>query len=122
MAIEVSVDGADVVVRLSGKDMVLAVRRSVRFPLAAVQSVAAEPRDEIKPRTWRLYGTWVPGRIRAGKFVGPGGPQFWCAYRGDPLLVIRFVPGSRYSLVALEVDDPVADAETIGTAIGGVLV
>src|SRR5262249_10172155 len=72
----VTIEGADLVVRIEGWDRVLALKSELRVPLSHVRGVQARPADAAA-RLGRLFagfkaGTSIPGVIRAGTFWVPG--------------------------------------------------
>ena len=88
-------EGHEIVLKLSAGERILAMHRDVRVPLAAVQSVDVvdEPIRRIqglKPRNFKVFGGYWPGRFAYGSFFDgavrrllfaavtgrkPGGPE-----------------------------------------------
>ena len=109
----VSVEGAEVVVRLTGWDAVSALKREVRIPLDSVFAVHA---GRFEGEGWRLAGTAVPWTdIRAGRFRKDGRRQFVSFGRRDAVLVVQAdrARGAPYDVVAIEL----RDAEQVAAAI-----
>jgi hypothetical protein len=109
----VSVEAAEVVVRLTGWDAFWALNREVRIPLHAIVAVHA---GRFDGEGWRLAGTAIPFTdIRAGRFRKDGRRQFVSFGRRDPVLVVQAdrARGAPYDVVAIELQD----AERVASAI-----
>jgi hypothetical protein len=68
-------------VRIPGWNAVLAMRRSVRMPLAQVRSVRVRPEeahyDDVIVDSWRGIGTYTPRRLAAGLIYLRDGVSFY---------------------------------------------
>lgn len=68
-------------VRIPGWNAVLAMRRSVRMPLAQVRSVRIRPAeahyDDVIVDSWRGIGTYTPRRLAAGLIYLRDGVSFY---------------------------------------------
>jgi hypothetical protein len=109
----VSVEGAEVVVRLTGWDAFWALKREVRIPVDAVVVVQA---GRFDGEGWRLAGTAIPFTdIRAGRFRKDGRRQFVSFGNRGAVLAIQAdrARGAPYDLVAVELPD----AERVAAAI-----
>lgn len=122
MPAEVNVTDEALEVRLSGVAGVLALKSALTVPLEHVSRAATETSEEARSEKSHLRapGANIPGLITAGSYGSGESRQLWYVTRarqGDPLLVIDLTDES-YSRIVLEVDDPEADAERIGGALG----
>ena len=121
--ITIAIEDDCVVVQLSGWDCALALRQTVRLPLAAVTVARAAPEMVARrPRGFRFPGaSWPfrPGPVFAGSFVELNRHwSFWSVRRPRPdeLLMIETddnSAASRYRLLVLQVADPAGDARRI---------
>ncbi|MCB5181716.1 hypothetical protein [Streptomyces antimicrobicus] len=112
----VSVEGADVVVRLSPREMLAARRRTVRVPVAAVREVFVEP------SWWRaLRGVADRGGRRPGRSVGirrtAQGEDFTVVRGIGPVLCLDLGPGAPFGRLALSVRDPQAAERALRSAL-----
>jgi len=108
---ECSVEGDEVVVRVRGWRKVLAMRGTLRLPLASIVRVDHDPvaRAHVKTglRQWRQHGQGV---WRLGTYHGLDGWSFWSIGLGRNAVLIE-CSGERFRYVVIEV----ADAErTVG--------
>ncbi|MER7466629.1 hypothetical protein [Streptomyces sp. NPDC097981] len=97
----ISVDGTDLVVRLSLRERAAAGKREIRVPVAAVRRV------DVEPSWWRaLCGTPGRGTWRAGRCIGtrhtPEGDRF-VALRagGTPVLCVELGAAAAFRGVAV---------------------
>ncbi|WP_329192771.1 MULTISPECIES: hypothetical protein [unclassified Streptomyces] len=111
-----SVEGAEIVVRLSMRER-LAVRRRhhIRVPVAAVREVAVET------SWWRVLrgtagrGSWHPGHcvgIRRSP-EGGGGEDFVSVRARGPVLRLELAAGAEFRRIALSIPDPQATARRL---------
>jgi hypothetical protein len=115
--VHLEITGDHLDLRLDGSDAVWALRRHLQVPLAHVASARVVPRGEVLPAGIRLGGTWVSGRIAAGRFWRPSrGRSFWSIRRAREVLVVE-LQDHRYRRLVLEVDDPDARAAEISAAV-----
>lgn len=115
MAIDVEVGSDLVVVTLTGKDRVLALKGSLKIPAAKIRSVEVLPRREVPAGNGlmiRLPGTYVPRLIQHGSYGLGANREFWAVYRHDDVLVIS-VDDWDYRRVVLGTDNPAMDAMRI---------
>ena len=107
MARTVRVDPDAVVIRLTGRTALAALKREVRIPMRAVRSVST---DRYGATGFRVAGTAIPWTdIRAGRFRRGGLWTFLSFDDRDKVVTLeldRTVPGAAYDLVAVGVDDP----------------
>lgn len=102
---------------LDGWDAIWALRRHLEVPLAHVVAARVVPRAEALPAGIRLGGTWVPGRIAAGRFWRPSaGRSFWSVRRAQEVLLVE-LRAHPYRRLVLEVDDPAAKAAEIAAVV-----
>ncbi|HEX9969030.1 MAG TPA: hypothetical protein VGB03_02745 [Acidimicrobiales bacterium] len=110
MPVSVTVGDEDATIRLSGVDVVWALRRTARFPRSAVVSAAVVARP--KPRGLRAPGTATPW-VTAGTWRGRAGDELWCVRRDERVLVVDLAEGAPFRRVVLELDDPDAVAAAL---------
>lgn len=117
--VTVAVEGADLVVRLGGRDRLFALRKEVRVPLRSVSGVeVASPAP--RPRGLRAPGTaWPfrPGRRIAGTWRSRAGKEFQAVRRGERALVVDVTVGFPWRRIVVELDDPEGTAATIRAAL-----
>jgi len=103
-----------VVVRLTGWAALAALKREVRVPMRAIRSIST---GRYGATGFRIAGTAIPWTdIRAGRFRRSGAWTFLSFDDPDRVLTLeldRSVPGARYDVVAVGVDDPGAIAAEI---------
>ncbi len=121
MAIELDLQDDQLVVRLSGAQMVLALCRTLRFPVVAVTGICAAPRKQVPATGLRLPGTSIPGRIRAGSFGRGAQRDFWCVARAEQVLVVQLEQGQPYRRLILEVPDAHAEAVRLRPTLGSLV-
>lgn len=115
MAVSAMIAGSDLKVTISGWDAVWAFKRSLTIPLAHVVGASVEPVSN-KP-SWRIFGTGIPGGLKAGWFRAKGENEFWLVHRRTTALEIR-LRNEKYARLMLQVDDPEAVAAAINTLAG----
>ena len=120
MSVQVAIEGGDLLVTLRGLDRVLAMKGSLRFPLARVRGVAVSDRKLVPHTGFRLPGTSLPGVIRAGSYGTGAARDFWLVRRAAEVLVIELEPGQPYRRLILELDDPQAVALALRPTVGSV--
>jgi hypothetical protein len=107
------VDGEDAVVRLTWREGLVARRREVRVPLAAVKGV------RVEPDWWRaLRGTPLTGRCRPGRWcVGerrhPLGRDFVAVRAGVPVVIVDLWRPVPFARLAVSVPDAAVAAGTL---------
>ncbi|MFK0046146.1 hypothetical protein ACIQU4_18955 [Streptomyces sp. NPDC090741] len=100
-----SVEGADVVVRLGFREGLAARRREVRVPVSALRRV------DVETSWWRVLrgqpgpGLWAPGRC-VGIRHALGGEDFVAVRAGSVVLCMDLGPGAPFSRVAVSVAEP----------------
>ena len=101
-------------IRPAGWRVLLTLRRDVTVPWAAVTRVAVEPPPRLRLFA-RVYGTDVPGRLKAGTFRTDGKRLFVWLKRARQVLVIDAdgYKGSPYDRYVIEVGDPDHVAEAL---------
>ncbi|WP_018546328.1 hypothetical protein [Streptomyces sp. LaPpAH-108] len=96
-----SVDGDELVVRLSLRERAAARHADVRVPLAAVRRVTAEP------DWWRaLRGVPRHGTRRIGTRAHQAGTDFTVVRPGEPVVCVELRPPAPYRLLAVSVPTP----------------
>ena len=110
MAVTLAIDGDDLVVRLSGADVVWALARELRVPRMLVRSVSVAERPSLGRPGMRIGGSYLPGVLTAGRYRRRGQWSFWVVHRARRLLVVECVTGARFDRIVLEVPDPDGEA------------
>ena len=111
MGVQVHVDDDVVEVRFTGIELLLALKGHVALPVEAIRSARVAPVPELEAeRSWRVFGSYLPGVAAAGTFAGRGderGRQLWCVERDDEALVVELEPGPEqpYRRVVLQHPD-----------------
>jgi hypothetical protein len=119
----IEVTKREVVVRLRGWDRLLAMRSTLRIPLARVRQVRARPLeahyDDAIVDTWRGIGTYFPNKVAAGVCHLADGPSFY-AVRDPERSIAIDLEGHAMRHVVLELDDepPESAAQRIASALG----
>jgi hypothetical protein len=116
---ELVVEGAELVVRLSGWERAAAIRGDVRVPLAAVSSVALEPDPWDALRGIRSPGTGWPGVIAYGtrRLTGDR-PDFSAVLRRRPTVKVELDPPSEFAQLLVSVADGEATVAAVRAAAG----
>jgi hypothetical protein len=106
-------EGDEIVLKLSRGERILAVHRDVRVPLRAVKSVDVvdDPIHQIqglKPRNFKVFGGYWPGRFAYGSFFdGAVGRLLFAAVNGrKPRGLEITLNGAKYTRVIVSLDDP----------------
>ena len=115
MGIDIRIDGSDLVVEMTGADVVWALKRRVGVPLEAVVDVHVEPAPRRLPLGMRFPGAWVPGVLTAGTFYGKLGKSFVDFRRGPAVAIELF--GARFDRIVVQV----RDAQSVATRLRGEL-
>ena len=105
------------IVHIRGADQFFALKSQLAVPLEHVASVEVSPPEARG--IWhglRMGGTNIPGVITAGRFVDHGEWAFWDVHDPDKAIAIR-LRDERYAKLLIGVDDPVAAATAIRSAI-----
>ncbi|MET9089765.1 hypothetical protein ABZX77_49310 [Streptomyces sp. NPDC004237] len=112
-----TVDEDEVVVRLSGPEMLLARRSRIRVPLAQVRGASVEP------DWWRVlrgeahhHGHWLPDRFCVGAWEYPGGRDFVAVHEHGPVVLVDLTRSAPFARLAVSAGDA-ADAESAVRAI-----
>lgn len=115
--VSVEVGAEAVTVTIRGRDRWLALSRGVTVPFERMVRVAVLDRAEAQRSVSRRRkaGSWIHGRLLAGRYGLPGQEQFWFVRRALRVLVID-LEGHKLARVVLEVDDPGAMAAKIEAA------
>ncbi|MEU9399900.1 hypothetical protein [Streptomyces sp. SID4985] len=107
-----SVDGDELVVRLSLRERAAARHGDVRVPLAAVRRVTAEP------GWWRaLRGVPLRGTARIGTRAHQAGTDFTVVRPGKPVVCVELRPPAPYRLLAVSVPT-LTDARSTAGSLG----
>ena len=113
-----TVDGDQVVVRVSGWRRALATKSTLRFPLASIVRIDHDPLARAHVKTgfhqWRKHGSGV---WRVGVYHGLDGWSFWSIGLGRNAVLIE-CSGERFRYVVIEVADAAGTVREIRTAAG----
>lgn len=97
------VEGEDLVVHLSWREMAAARRGNVRVPLAAVCRVTVEANWWRALRGGRQRGLWIPGARCIGTRSHHAGMDFVVIRPGRPVVCVELRPGAPFRLLAVSV-------------------
>lgn len=121
MAVDVEVFDDRVEIRFSGWDRVWCVSSGVTLRMADIESARVAAVAEVRPSVGlRMGGTYVPGRIMAGRYTVKerrGARQLWCV-RKDPEVLVIDTRIERPARVVLQHPDRHNLAWWIGERIG----
>lgn len=104
--VEIQVKDGELIVEVKGFHRLLALKRSVRFPVKSLRAVRHDP--SAAAGFWkglRLPGTHLPGVIIAGTFYKGGQRHFYDVRRKERTIVLELVDAP-YDRVIVEVEDP----------------
>lgn len=104
----VTVEGDQLVVKMRGPFVVLALRSRVTVPLDHIRSVEVVD-DARRLKRGPRVGTYMPGGTIAGNFGFGANKAFW-AVQHRTAVVIELDFHGRYAKLVVEVDDPAAIA------------
>ncbi|MFE0512308.1 hypothetical protein [Streptomyces sp. NPDC058964] len=107
------VDGEDMVLRLALRERLLARRREVRVPLAAVREVAVEPDWWRGLRGEPRSGRWLPDRFCVGQWRHSEGLDFVAVREHGPVVVVDLWPPAPFARLAVSAADAEGVARTI---------
>jgi hypothetical protein len=99
------VDGGDLVLRLTLREKVAALRGDVRVPVSAVRSVEVVDEPLRAVRGIRAPGVGIPAGAKVGTWRRRGGPTFAVVWGGGPGVRVR-LDGQRYAELVVTVPDP----------------
>jgi hypothetical protein len=105
--VELHIADDHVEIDVKGVHQLLAIRRRLRVPSAAVAGARRMRPEEIMGwwKGWRVPGTHVPGLLVAGTYYRRGERHFWDVRRAGRSVEIE-LRGHRYDRLFVEVDDP----------------
>ncbi len=97
MAVEVTIEGRMLQLRMTGFDQIWALRRHLEVPIADVVGASVEAKDPLADNVaFRIRGSSIPGLLIAGKYSiwkharnHEKERQFWLTFRGAEVLVIK---------------------------------
>ncbi len=113
---QITIDGGQLTVRLSGWEAVFALKREISVALNHVVSAQAGTLMSKRPDGIRLPGTYVPGVITSGSYWWKDrGWSFWSVRHEARAIDIR-LRDEHYSRLVVEVADPFATAALIDEA------
>lgn len=109
----VLVEGTDIVVRLSWREMAAARHREVRVPVSALRRLYIEPDWWRALRGERARGTCVPGKLCAGTRRVHEGQDFTLVRAGGPVLCVELRRSAPFSRLAISVRHPEETMRTL---------
>jgi len=109
---QLTLDGDELVVRLSAFEKLGAMRGDVRVPLATVSRVRVSEHPWSELRGLRAPGTGVRGILSLGTRRGSGFRDFAAVYRGRPAIVIE-ARGTTFDRLVISSSDAEADSRRI---------
>jgi hypothetical protein len=112
MAVRIEVTSQSLIVSLTGLNVVWALKRRLVINRSDIVSVKVVSRKEaVSLLRWRLYGSFLPGRMCAGTFrvrknagLPRGSRAFMSVYRAKQ--VLQIITKSSNTLVCLEIKNP----------------
>ena len=116
---ELTVEGTDLVLHLSGVEKAEGFHRDIRLPLGEVRDVrVVDSAWAGELRGWRAPGTGVPNVIAVGTRRGGFGKDFAAVHGTGPAVVVE-LEGSEYGRLVLTADDAQDVAARLRAALGG---
>jgi hypothetical protein len=106
VGVRIAIKGPDLVVEMTGADVLWSLKKRVSVPRSAVVDVHVEPEPWRMRMGLRWPGTGVPRVIAAGTFYGKLGKSF-LNFRRGPAVAIELV-GARYDRIVVQI--PYLDA------------
>jgi len=116
-----TVDGSDLVLRLTPREKIAGLHANIRVPLASIRSVSVPEYPWQAMRGWRMAGTAVPRIVALGTRRHATGYDFTAMHRGQPGAVQVELASGRFERLLVSVGDPDyarAEAERIAGAAG----
>ena len=114
---EIEITSTSVIVHIRGADRFLALKSELEVPFEHIAGVdASVPEAHQIWHGLRVGGTNLPGVITAGRFIHQGEWAFWDVHDPDTAIAIR-LHDEHYGKLIIGVDDPVATARAITSAI-----
>jgi hypothetical protein len=114
---ELVVDGDELVVTMTRREQLAALRGEVRVPLAAVRSAVVEPEPFRAMSGIRAPGTAWPGRIAYGVWRKPGRrPDFVAMRRGRSVIRVELDPPAAFGRLLVGVGDTKATLSRLDAA------
>ncbi|MCU0267076.1 MAG: hypothetical protein MUF83_00375 [Acidimicrobiales bacterium] len=93
MAVHVNVGDATVEIKIDGWDSLWALSKGLTLGLDEIVSASVQPAEDLRKQlSWRVGGTYFPGRVAAGWYLVPDRPgtrQLLSVYRDPEVLVIE---------------------------------
>jgi hypothetical protein len=117
MADTIKIDDGKLLFELSGKDELLAVKRSISVPLEHVVSVSTDKVSWKPFRQLKMGGSGFPGLIKDGRFLDGDGRMMFFEMRHPEKCVTVNLNHERYKAIVFEVADKEEAARMIQDAL-----
>ena len=114
---KIELTDSELIVHLGFWEMLAALHKSLRVPLAKVRGATEDPGYSGADMGLRLPGTYLPGVIAAGTFYSNGDKQFVYIKRKTQPVVIELA-GAGFARIVLGVADARAASARINAALG----
>lgn len=115
----VEIKEKSLVVHMDGIHKFMAFKNQLEIPLAQIVDawvgIDAQTEEEFK-HLWRLPGSYMPGLIIAGSYVGKDDSQFWDVHKKSNAIVIKLEHMDPHKIV-IEVEDQAGTVASIKEAI-----
>jgi hypothetical protein len=115
--VDITIRDDRVIFKVEGLHQLWAFRSELDIPLAHIVGVEVDPE---KVGTWwhgfKLLGTEMPGLFAAGTFFYHGELVFWDVRHAENTIILSLAH-ERYKKLILEVEDPIASAESLRAAL-----
>lgn len=117
---ELIISGQDLTIHLTIGEKIWSFHTDITVPLAAITSVAADPKPWVNLRGWRMAGINITGRASLGTRRHADGYDFCILHRSLPAVQMDMATGrfSRFLISVPPGGDAKAEAGRIAGAAG----
>ena len=116
--VTLEIAGDELHIQFTGAAPALVMQRRLVIPVGSIQGVAVVPSRQVPRTGFRLPGTAIPGRLRAGSYGTGAERDLWFVRSAKQLLVIELERGEPYRRIVLELADPHAQALRLRPVLG----